>query len=167
MRLHRLIGRFSYVIMPVLLLSVLLILNSGLKNVPENELSFEMILFPFRDFFLLAIAFTIAIVYRRNMQIHARAMIITGIIFIEPALFRFLGGVVFKGAERWGFYTGVFLMLSLLTTLIIMERKEKTARWLFPAFLLIDVLVYAILIFQVDLSGMDPLVKWLARLPLT
>src|ERR1700712_3913685 len=34
---HRLIGKLSYVIMPVLLISVLLILNTGLKAGPKAE----------------------------------------------------------------------------------------------------------------------------------
>lgn len=165
--LHRLIGKLTYILMPVMLLSVLLVLNRGMKEVPVNELSFAMVLFPVRDFLLLAIAFTIGAVYRRNLQIHARAMIITGIVFIEPALFRFLGGVVFKDMAPVGFLVGVFLILSLLTILIILERKQKSARWLFPAFLVVDVLVYCIVIFEVPLTLLDPLVKWFAKLPLT
>jgi hypothetical protein len=167
MRQHRLVGKASYILMPVLLLSVLLVLNSGLKTIPEAELNFSTILFPFRDFFLLAIAFIIAIVYRHNLQIHARAMIITGIVFLEPALFRFLGRLVFQGAPLWAFYTGVSLMVSVLVTLIIMERNQKSARWLFPALLVVDAIVYSMMMFGVDLSGMNPLVKWLASLPLT
>lgn len=167
LQLHRFIGKLTYVLMPVMLLSVLLVLNSGLKKVPEAELAFTGIIFPVRDFLLLATAFTIGVIYRRNVQVHARAMIITGIVFIEPALFRFLGGVVFKGMGPVGFLVGVFLILSLLTTLIILERKQKTARWLFPSFLAIDIVLYCILIFEVPLNIFDPVVRWFARLPLT
>jgi heme exporter protein D len=164
---HRIIGKVTYVLMPVMLLSVLLIMNSGMKQIPAEEITFANVLFPVRDFFLLATAFSIGVWYRHHVQIHARAMVITGIVFIEPALFRFLGGVVFKGMGPVGFFVGVFLILSLLITLIILERKQKSARWLFPAFLIIDVIVYLVLIFQVPLSFLDPMVKWFAKLPLT
>ncbi|MCG2613718.1 hypothetical protein LZZ85_05480 [Terrimonas sp. NA20] len=163
---HRLIGKFTYLLMPVMLISVLLIMNSGLKKVPEEERSFSAVIFPVRDFFLLAIAFSIGVWHRRNVQIHARAMIITGIVFIEPALFRLLGQI-FRGMAPAGFLVGVFLILSLLITLIIMERRLKSGRWLFPAFLIIDVIVYLLLIFGVSLSFLDPIVKWFAKLPLT
>lgn len=94
-------------------------------------------------------------------------MILTGIIFIEPALFRFLGGVVFKGMGHVGFFAGIFLIVSLLVTLIVLERKQKSGRWLFPSFLLIDVIVYLVLILQVPLSFLDPIVRWFARQSLT
>lgn len=165
--IHRLIGRVTYLLMPVMLVSVLLILNSGLKKLPVEELTFEGVIFPVRDFFILAIAFAIGVRYRHNIQIHARAMILTGIVFIEPALFRFLGGVVFNGMPLVGFFTGVFLILSLLITLIVLERKKKSGRWLFPSFLIIDVIVYLLLIFKVPLSFLDPVVRWFAKLPLT
>lgn len=165
--LHRVIGRFTYVMMPVMLLSVLLILNSGMKGMPAEELTFSQVIFPFRDFLFLLFFFSIGVIYRRKMQIHARAMIITGIVFIEPALFRFLGRAVFKGMGTTAFYVGLFLIFSLLITLIIMERKQKKGRWLFPVFLIVDLVVYALLIFEVPLSLFDPLVRWYAQLPLT
>jgi hypothetical protein len=45
--LHKLIGKASYAVMPLLLISVLLILNAGLKAVPIEEITFTAILFPF------------------------------------------------------------------------------------------------------------------------
>lgn len=164
---HRFFGKVSYFIMPLLLISVLLVLNSGLKEIPANEITFNTVLFPCRDILLLACAFSVGVWYRHNVQVHARAMIITGIVFIEPALFRFFSGVVFKGMGAMGFYVGVVLIVGLLITLIIIERKQKSGRWLFPAFLAIDVLVYCIVLSEVPLTFFDPLVRWYAKLPLT
>lgn len=167
MQLHRTIGKVSYVLMPLLLFTVLMIMNNALKVLPEEKQQFILIIFPFRDFFLLAIAFSLAIIYRRKIQIHARAMIITGIIFVEPALFRFLFRLAFKGNEVLALVIGITVMLGILTTLIILERKQKTARWLFPAFLIIDIFVYTIFVTETDLSALDPIARWIASLPLT
>lgn len=156
LELHRMIGRLTYLLMPVMLISVLLILNSGMKALPAADLAFANVLFPVRDFFFLAIYFSIGVVYRRQVQIHARAMIVTGIVFIEPALFRFVGGEI-----------GIPVILGLLITLIVLERKQKQGRWLFPAFLMVDVMVYLLVIFEVPLSFLDPLVRWFVKLPLT
>ena len=163
MHIHRSIGKFTYVLMPVMLLSVLLILNSGLKHAPVAERTFANIIFPVRDFFFLFSFFSIGVVYRHNLQLHARAMILTGIVFIEPALFRILGNLVGQA----GIYVGIFIILSLLIALIFLERKQKTARWLFPSFLIVDAIVYLILIAQVPLSFLDPVVRWFSNLPLT
>lgn len=167
LHLHRLIGKASYILMPLLLTSVLMVLNNSLKKVPESQLSFNEIIFPCRDFLLLTTAYSIAILYRHQVQIHARAMVITGIVFIEPALFRLFGRVIFKNFPLVGFYTGVTLILGLLVTLIILERKQKTGRWLFPAFLIIDVIVYCIVIFNIPLHFLDPMVIWFSKLSLT
>lgn len=163
LHIHRIVGWFSYLLMPIMLISVLLILNSGMKTVPANELTFASVIFPVRDFFFLAVFFTIGVIYRHNIQVHARAMIITGIVFIEPALFRLLGGLL----GQTGGLIGMVLIVALLITLIIKERKQKSARWLFPAFLIVDMIVYLILIFQVTLSFLDPVVSWFSKLPLT
>ena len=52
---------------------------------------------PFKDLLIIGVAYTIAVRYRHNVNIHARAMVATGIVFIEPALFRFLNYAVFAG----------------------------------------------------------------------
>ena len=163
LHIHRIIGKLTYVLMPIMLLSVLLIMNSGLKQVPAEQITFASVIFPIRDFFFLLIFFTIGVIYRHNIQVHARGMILTGIVFIEPALFRLLGNLVGEA----GSYVGVFLILTLLVVLIVMERKQRSGRWLFPVFLIVDVIVYLTVILQVPLTFLDPLVKWFAKLPLT
>ena len=165
--LHRRIGKITYFLMPVLLFSVVLVLNSGLKSMPENEVTLASILAPFRDLLLLSVAFSIGIYYRRNVQIHARAMIITGLVFIEPALSRFLGGMLFKGMGMVGPLLTILIILGMITTLIIMERKQKSARWLFPSLLVVYTISYLIMIFEIPLTFFDPFVKWFAALPLT
>ncbi len=167
LHLHKRLGKLSYILMPVMLLSVLLILHSALNAVPPDKISFDMMLFPFRDFWLLIIAFVIAIRYRQNVQIHARAMIITGLVFIEPALFRFFNHMIFKDMGPVAAFAAMFLILSLLTTLVVLERKQKSGRWLFPSFLVIDIIVYSILIFEIPLTFLDPVARWFAALPLT
>ena len=164
---HQLIGKTSYFLMPLLLLSVVLVLHSGIKNVPEQELQFAFILFPVRDFLFLFFAFSIGVWYRRNLQIHARAMILTGIVFIEPALFRLLGAILPQTSSPLGFFLGIAIIVGLVITLIVIERKQKSGRWLFPAFLVIDIIVYCLVIFQVPLSFLDPIVRAFAKLNLT
>lgn len=49
------------------------VLRPRIKQVSVDELRFVDVIFPVRDFFLLATAFSIGVWYRRNVQIHARA----------------------------------------------------------------------------------------------
>lgn len=154
--LHKLIGKASYVVMPLLLFSVLLILNARLKAVPIEEVTFIAILFPFRDFWFLIVFYTIALIYKRNIHIHARAMVATGIVFIEPSLARFIGG-----PPTW------VLILILLITLSILDRKQKSGRWIFPSMLIVFLISYTIMITQIKVPWLDSFVRWFAALPLT
>lgn len=154
--LHRLIGKASYAVMPLLLISVVLILNAGLKTVPTEEITFNAILFPFRDLWFLLIFYIVAVVYKNNIHIHARAMVATGIVFIEPSMARFIGG-----PPTWVF------ILVLLITLSILDRKQKSGRWIFPSMLLVFIISYTIVIAQIRFPFLDSFIRWFAALPLT
>lgn len=153
--IHRLVGKASYAVMPVLLISVLLILNTTLKAQPEEARTFLGVIFPFRDFWFLTIFFILAVVYKNNIHIHARAMIATGIVFIEPALARFIGAPVLA------------VMLLLLIILSGLDRKQKSGRWIFPTMLIVYIISYAMIIFELQIPFLDSFVRWYATLPLT
>jgi hypothetical protein len=68
-------------------------------------------------------AYTVAIIYRRNYAVHARAMTITGIACIEPALGRLVGTDVVAA-----------VVLSLIALLASFDRR---GRWMFSALLVI------------------------------
>lgn len=163
LHLHRTLGKLTYFLMPTMLLSVLLLLHSSINTIPNDELTFSKVMLPVRDFLCLSTYFIIGVIYRRNVQIHARAMILTGIVFIEPALIRFL--MVQFGFK--GIIPGMLIILTLLTILILKERKQKSGRWLFPSFLVIDIVIYLIFLLRIPLTFLDPVVRWFAKLPLT
>ena len=162
--LHKSFGKLSYVIMPLLLLSVFLIMHHGLKKVPIENVSFKMIMFPVRDIIVLIIAYGIGILYRRNYVIHSRAMILTGIVFIEPALIRFLRAVFPKEMDATAILLCMVFILGLLIALSIMDRK---GRWFFIGFLIINVLVYTVMSINISLTFLDPFAQWFAGLSLT
>lgn len=96
--LHRLLGRSSYVVFPLLLLSVVLLAHS---RIPANIVMVDNapnvgqhLFIPFKDLLILRVAFFIAIRWRHTVSIHARGMVATGLVFIEPALVRLFRNVL-------------------------------------------------------------------------
>jgi heme exporter protein D len=89
--LHRLIGKASYVIMPMLFLSVILLAHYRIPShivVINNEKNYGLHLFiPFKDLLVLGMMYTLAIRYRHNIHIHARAMVATGIVLLSQRLY--------------------------------------------------------------------------------
>lgn len=83
--LHRRLGRTSYFIFPLLILSFIpLIINM------YNNGDFNRLLFPLMDVSLLLIFYTLAIRHRKNMAIHMRYMIAIPMVFLSPTLGRIL-----------------------------------------------------------------------------
>jgi hypothetical protein len=154
--IHKLIGKASYIVMPLLLISVLMVLHAGLNAVPIGKITFMAILFPFRDFWFLIVFYSVAVIYKSNIHIHARAMVATGIVFIEPSLARFIGG-----PPTW------ILILILLITLFILDRNQKSGRWIFPGMLIVFIISYTFAITHTQVPLLDSFVRWFTALPLT
>jgi len=93
-KLHRMLGRLSYILAPLVLLSMYLIIRSSLDRVvaPEEQAAVvarRMALdVPLLIFF--AILYILAIVYRHRTLLHSRYICSTAFMLISPALARSL-----------------------------------------------------------------------------
>lgn len=167
--IHRIIGKLSYVLMPLVFISVILLSHYRIQDhvlIQGNEKLYgPHLLLSFKDLLILGTFYSIAIAYRNNVHIHARAMVTTGIVFIEPAL----GRVVFKilNIGSAGYLLTIGLIYSLLVGLMIVERKEKQGRWVFPLVLGSYILFHSLLIFEIRIGLWETFATWFATLPLT
>lgn len=165
--LHRKVGKLSYILVPLIFISIILLAHSTIKG-PKENLGFELWV-PFKDLLIFAVGYGIAIKYRRTMAIHARGMIVAGIVLIEPALVRLILYVFFpgEGFAPTGYIAMIVLLYGLFIGLIFAERKQKVGRWVFPLALALYVFVHSVLLFQIKLPGWQVLSEWFAALPLT
>ncbi len=161
--LHRLIGKLSYILFPLVFISVILLVHSR-HNIDERNL--DIILFvPFKDLIVLATAYFIAIKYRHNINLHARGMVATGIVFIEPALVRLIMNIF--GASLTAYLFTIGIIYTLLIVLIFLERHQKRGRWVFPLILGLYMIVHSIIIFNLHIGIWKVFCKWFIVLPLT
>jgi hypothetical protein len=90
-RLHRTIGKVSYLLGPLIIISLFLIGRGGylraLGNAPEQEILGVMVL-DIRGFLSFAIFWALAMLYRKDPASHMRYMIATGILAIGPGVGR-------------------------------------------------------------------------------
>jgi hypothetical protein len=161
--IHRLVGKFSYGLMPCLLTSILLVMNYTAKMVPDADLHFTYFTNGLSDALKLFLFYIIAVWKWENVNIHARAMICTGIAFIGPALVRFLFWVHIPKA----YLVHAVIICAIIIILIVAERKQKTGRWIFPLLLAICLVNYSLVIFRIKIPALDPVAKWFVHLPLT
>ena len=162
--LHRQIGKLSYVAFPLLLISVLLLAHSQAHG--RDNMAIELF-FPFKDLIVLCVAYPIAIYYRRQVEIHARAMIATGIVFIEPALVRLINHQLPEGSGMFGYQMTIACVYGLLILLIFNERKRNKGRWVFPLILGIYLIVHSIILGNIQIGLWERFASWFAQLPLT
>ncbi|MCW5517002.1 hypothetical protein [Muriicola sp. Z0-33] len=164
--LHRSIGKISYILVPLIYISVLLLAHSRITGEEENlGLSLWV---PFKDLIIFTFGYGVAIRYRKIMPLHARGMIVAGIVLIEPAMVRAIINLFFDGNfVPPAYLVSIGLLYSLLIILIIAERKEKRGRWIFPVTLGLYIFVHSVILLQYSVPGWQAIAKWFAGLPLT
>lgn len=164
---HRTIGKFSYLLVPVIIVSLILLAHhqivSGKDGISAGR---RYILFLQLSLLLIfVVAYVMAMLNRRTPLRHARFMICTGLTVIDPAVARVpldLPPLPFD----YQFITFGLVDLILLI-LIVAERKQQRGRDVFPAMLGL------FLIFQVlNLTATESLLWrrfaiWFASLPLS
>lgn len=151
MKAHRMIGTFSYLLVPVMFLSMLLVYhNQYLRMVNEGKPVAETLAFvfsPATDVFPFVIFYLLAIFNKRDTAKHMRYMISTGIVIGGPGL-----GRIFMTWMGMDIFTAIGLItlttLLVFAGLIIYDRvKKKQFRinpytisliiWLIPNILII------------------------------
>lgn len=126
MKLHRLVGKFSYVLAPLVILAMYLInqhnYNRVLAAVSEREAVAEIALvFPAVIFFTTL--YLLAIRYKHNPALHMRFMISTAFLFVPPAMDRAL--IFFLNLP--GYDAGSIIELSIIGG-VVMFDSLKTKR---------------------------------------
>ena len=172
LRLHRSLGRLSYLLMPAVLLSFVALAHAMMQGTTGMDQEIQVFLAYVRlvggatlaGFWMLAVA------YRRDTPLHARLMLCTGLTLIEPVANR----IGLRVLQDWSFnyqYLSFGLMAAVLLSCIWTERHAVRGRWVFPSALAALLLVYLPLLLRFyqwpsyDLWRRSAL--WFGNLPLT
>jgi len=164
--LHRSLGRLSFMIIPLLYISIILLAHHQID--PDDTRIGISLWIPFKDLLILGVGYFIAMKYRKNPAIHARGMILTGMVMIEPALVRLLGkSLDGTSLASINYPITIGLVYLLFFTLIFSERRQRIGRWVFPLGLLLYLFVHGVIIFRIKISAWEAFARWFATLPLT
>ncbi|MEH6536631.1 MAG: hypothetical protein V7719_09575 [Psychroserpens sp.] len=118
---HRAIGKFTYVLFPLLV--VFFILQMTKKSGEDNVL--QAIFFPLRDLSLLTIFYGLAIYHKKQTAIHMRYMIASAMVFLFPTVGRITG--IIMGIEGIGGTEITYLLIySIFLGLIYYDTLSKT-----------------------------------------
>jgi hypothetical protein len=127
---HRLVGKISYVTMPLLLLSLFFVAKAGyqrnIATMPEIE-ALAGLTNGMPDMVFMGSLYSLALYYKKKTAFHLRFMSATGLMILGPGLGRFL--IVFCGLP---FQIAIPLLISFsgliaLVWLIADIRQKKSA----------------------------------------
>ena len=116
--LHKKIGKISYIVFPLLILSfvpqMIRIINSDNSTV---------LFFPLADSILLTLCYALAIYHRNNVSKHMRYMIGTAIVFLGPTIGR-IGPLILGLSQNVTQNAQYGLIYLILIGLILLDRKN-------------------------------------------
>ncbi len=124
--LHRRVGRFSYVLAPLVVLSIYLANYDGFHRAVSTAgeaqaIAFLSLTFPGLIFF--AILYILAMYYKKKPALHMRFMCSTAFLFIPPALDRALGTYF----QLPGYDVGAYFQLGIIAFFVVLD-SVKTKR---------------------------------------
>ncbi len=118
---HRALGRLSIFVAPLFIASGFLVIHAMLSSTNGFSQTFgaRLAFVDITTIIYFGIAYSLAIYYRKNIQLHARYMTSTAILVLPPALGRALAGIApginsFKAAFNWGFAISALIVIALI-----------------------------------------------------
>ncbi len=117
--LHRKVGKFSYIVFPLLILSFIAPIA---RIIHSNNI--VNLFFPLADGILLIIFYCLAIYYRKKSSKHMRYMIAAALVFLGPTVGR-IGPILLGWSELLTQNVQYAIIYSILICLIFYDRKNK------------------------------------------
>jgi hypothetical protein len=161
---HRLVGKASYILVPFLFISIVLLTHS--RNNSLNERAAYLLWISFKDIIIFSFGFGVAIIGRKDVQLHARGMIVTGLTLISPTVVRIMVNLL-EIDRPLGFYFGLAPLYILLVCLIYAERNQSRGRWIFPTTLALFLFAHCVQISKLFPPFWEVFSGWFISLPLT
>lgn len=127
---HRRIGKLSFIIVPVFIFSGLNMVNAMLvaKDHYPPQLPYQLAFIDFFTIIMFLGFYVLAIVNRRNVQLHARYMVGTVLAILNPALTRFLFYFPFITSFNMSLNVSYVIIEIILLILLIDDNRSGRIR---------------------------------------
>jgi hypothetical protein len=166
---HRLLGRVSYLLAPLVLISIVLLAHSKIRGLTGEAYAIQTyVLYLQASLALLfGLSYALAIYTRRTVALHARFMVCTALTLIDPVVIRLMFWI--DPTPSWNYQWLTFGLTDLvLVALIWLERHSRVGRKVFPAMLAVFVLAQIPALFELTNAQVwQAFARWFAALPLT
>jgi len=163
---HRRLGKASYVVAPLVVVSALILAQLRISQATPETLPFQQfILFlGVSASVLFALIWGLGVFYRREPALHARYMAGTALTLIDPSMARVL--IFWIPSVPPPFYQFITfgLVYTILLVLIALDRKSKRGRSALWVLLALFVALHALIVLVPGTSAWQQFAGWYAGL---
>ncbi len=166
---HRALGRVSYGLAPLVVVSIILLGHSRIAGLAGEAFASQTYVLYLQVSLvtLFGVSYALAVLTRRNTALHARFMIGTGFTLIDPVVIRLMNWA--DSAPSWNYQWFTFGLTDLvILSLIWVERDARRGRWVLPVMLPVFVLAQLPAVLQMtNAPWWQAFSRWFAALSLT
>lgn len=166
--LHRSLGRISYVLVPFIAVSTLMLANQQLKARGLTGEGLYILMLQITILAQFLVFYSLAIKNRKRSDVHARYMVCTALPLIDPIFARILIFNVFSGdyAANSQYYTYAFTDLILLA-LVIWDWRSSGRKDVFLPMLFVIIALQLPAFLFVGTPAWMSFASWYIELPLS
>lgn len=167
--IHRVLGKLSFALAPLVVISTIFLANYKLNLRQLNNEGLYIFGLQVFDIILFTYFFVMAMAHRKTPDVHARWMICTAFMLLDPIFARIIAvnfyHVPFEtGIIQWMTFTFIDL---IVITLVFKDWKSSGRRDVFLPALVLLVITQVIKLTVWDTSAWHTFATWYAALPLT
>ena len=139
--LHRLFGKASYVVAPLVVAAILLLAHDRISRAspgPAYAIQTYVLYLQLSLAVLFALSYGLAVWTRRSVAEHSRFMVCTALTLVDPVMIRLMFWA--DPTPDWNYQWATFGLTDLVFLVLIWaERRNRTGRAVFPAMLAVFV----------------------------
>jgi hypothetical protein len=167
---HRVLGELSYILAPLIVVSIVLLAHSRIKGLTGEAYAIQTYILYLQVSLtvLFGLSYVLAIAKRDKVALHARFMVCTAFTLIDPIVIRLMFWMGSR-TPSWNYQWVTFGLTDLvIVALIYLERRSTSGRKVFPVMLLVFVLAqFPALLGLTNTAIWQSFARWFAALPLT
>jgi hypothetical protein len=166
---HRRLGKISWIVAPLFVISVVLLANDRIKGLEGQAYGIQtyILWLQISSVILFVLSYVPAMIKRKSMVHHARFMICSGLTLVDPVVARLL--LWMDSTPDWNYqWLSYGMVYIILLSLIWFERKASSGRGVFPVMLGLFFLFQVPANFSLTSQAWwQDFATWFAALPLT
>jgi hypothetical protein len=163
---HRRVGKVSLLLAPLFVVSGFLIVHAMVASTGGFSQRFgpRLAFVDLSSTVYFAVAFALALYYRRQTALHARWMVTTAILLVPPALSRLLGAFPFITSFDMAFHASFFAIEAITLGLLVDDARRDRVRAPYLVFLAVVVLQHLGYVVTPRVAAWQQFVGWYAGL---